>query len=446
MKKTKTLLLFLTLMVLPLSAQVVKFPQKGKIFHYAPHPRGVSFENPGELLDEVKLLPMQCFDFERDSIWKAPRQRKTSSDERGIWLDKLYMVNADVSFAKAGSQQSLYVAFTLDKGNEYQGPVAFTHRGQKPEEWYYPFRFNTNKEIRLEGCANPTDTVVCVAQWRIPELYKGLFRILVEMDKDGKTTVYLADSALVFYNTARTDAAQEMNRLVLCPFDDGRIYELVYYNRHLSDKEKREVLRHGIVKGDWDDEYTIPEPQVIQHHVEIDEAPMGIHWGITQWISVALSILLALLALYIRFFIMKSVPYVFNGSWIILGLAVAGAVIYTYVMPTIHDNQYFYYISIIAGYWLVSYAPDPTGYRQSQKKSYDLSNLPGIVWLIIIVVVGSLAWMFGPAVSYLLPLFTIYMFFKNMWLTYETRQYLKNNYVYEEPDTLADDSVDADCR
>lgn len=447
MKKTKLLLLLLTLLALPLSAQIVKFPQKGKLFHYAPHPRGVSFENPGELLDEVKLLPMQCYDFERDSVWKAPRQRSGGKDERGIWLDNLYMVNADVSFAKAGSQQSLYVAFTLDKGDEYAGPVAFTSRGQKPEEWYYPFRFNTNKEIRLEGRANPTDTAVCVAQWRIPEFYKGLCRILVEMDKkDGKTTVYLPDSALVFYNTARTDAAQELNRLVLCPFKDGRIYELVYYNRHLSDKEKHEVLRHGTVKGDWDNEYTIPEPQVIQHHVEIDEAPMGVHWGISQWISVALSILLALLSLYVRFFPMKGVPYVFNGSWIILGLAVAGAVMYTYVMPTEHDNQYFYYISIIVGYWLVSYVPDPTGFRQSQKKSYDLSNLPGFVWLIIIIVVGSLAWMFGPAVSYLLPLFTIYMFCKNMWLTYETRQFLKNNNVYEEPDTMADDSFDADRR
>ena len=448
MKKTKLLLLLLTLLALPLSAQKVNFPQKGQVFHYAPHPRGVSFENPGELLDDVKLLPMQCYDFERDSIWKAPRQRRGSSDERGIWLDKLYMVNADVSFGKAGSQQSLYVAFTLDEGEDYAGPVAFTHRGQKPEEWYYPFRFNTNKEIRFEGRANPTDTAVCVAQWRIPKLYKGLCRVLVEMDKkDGKTTAHLADTALVYYNTARTDGAQELNRLVLCPFDDGRIYELVYYNRHLSDKEKREVLRHGIVKGDWDDKYTVPEPQVIQHHVEIDEAPMGIHWGITQWISVALSILLALLSLYIRYFVMKGVPYVFNGSWIILGLAVAGAVIYTYIMPTEHDNHYFYYISIIVGYWLVSYAPDPTGYRQSQKKSYDLSNLPGIVWLIIIVVVGTLAWMFGPAVSYLLPLFTIYMFCKNMWLTRETCQYLKYNNVYdEESETMADDSLDADRR
>jgi len=446
MKKIRLLLLFLTIMALPISSQIVKFPPKGQLFHYAPYPRGVSFDNPGELLDDVRLLPMQCYDYERDSIWKAPRQPKKSSDERGIWLNHLFMVNADVSFTKAGSQQTLYVAVTLDKGDDYPGPVAFVRRGEQPSQWYYPFRLNSNREIRLEGRANPADTTVCVAQWRMDRYYKGLCRLLVEMDKkDGKTTVYMADTAIVFYNTARTDAAQEPNRLVLCPYSDGRIYELVYYNRHLTDKEKREVLRHGIAKSDWDDEYTIPEPQVIQHHVEIDEAPMGIHWGITQWISVVLSILLALLSLYLRFFIMKGVPYVFNGSWIILGLAVAGAVIYTYVMPTQHDNQYFYYISIIAGYWLVSYAPDPTGYRQSQKKSYDLSNLPGIVWLIIIFVVGTLAWMLGPAVSYLLPLITIWMFIKNMKTTYKTRNF-KNNNTYEEYETLADDHLDADRR
>ena len=134
-------------MVLPISAQKVNFPQKGKLFHYAPYPRGVSFENPGELLDEVKLLPMQCYDFERDSVWKAPRQPKGTSDERGIQLEHLFMVDADVSFAKAGSKQSLYISFTLDKGDEYPGPVAFMNRGEQPSEWYYPFRFNSNREI-----------------------------------------------------------------------------------------------------------------------------------------------------------------------------------------------------------------------------------------------------------------------------------------------------------
>ena len=235
--KRKVLLTFcLTILSLFMSAQSGGFPQKGKLFHYAPYPRGVSFENPGELLDEVKLLPMQCYDFERDSVWKAPRQRSVSSDERGIWLDHLYMVDADVSFAKAGPKQSLYVAFTVEKGDEYAGPVAFVARGQKPSEWYYPFRFNTNREIRLEGHANPTDTAVCVAQWRIPELFRGLFHVFVEMEKDGKTTVYLADTALVYYNAARTEAAQEPNRLVLCPFKDGRIHELIFYNRLLSDQ------------------------------------------------------------------------------------------------------------------------------------------------------------------------------------------------------------------
>lgn len=445
MKKIRLLLLFLTIMALPISSQIVKFPPKGQLFHYAPHPRGVSFDNPGELLDDVRLLPMQCYDYERDSIWKAPRQPKKSSDERGIWLNHLFMVNADVSFAKSGAQQSLYVAVALDKGDDYPGPVAFVRRGEQPSQWYYPFRLNSNREIRLEGRANPADTTVCVAQWRMDRYYKGLCRLLVEMDKkDGKTTVYMADTAIVFYNTARTDAAQEPNRLVLCPYSDGRIYELVYYNRHLSDKEKSEVLRHGVLFGDNDNNYTLPEPQIIKHNIEIDKSPMGIHWGGSQWISVALSILFALVSLYLRFFVMKGIHYTFNGSTIIIGLAVAGAVIYTYIMPTEHDNQYIYYISIIAGYWLVCYVPDINGYQQSEKKSYDLAKLPGFIWGIIIIVAITLAYMLGPAVSYLLPLFTIWMFCKNMITTYKIRNYLINNRVYEEYETMADDSFDAD--
>ena len=443
MKRNMILTFCLMLMALSVSAQKVSFPQKGKLFHYAPYPRGVSFENPGELLDEVKLLPMQCYDFECDSVWKAPRQKKISSDERGIWLDKLYMVDADVSFAKAGSQQSLYVAFTIDKGDDYPGPVAFVRRGEQPSQWYYPFRYNKNQEIRFEGRANSGDSAVCAAQWRIPELYQELCRVLVEMEKDGKTTVYLADTALVFYNAARTEAAEEPDRLVLCPFSDGRIYELVYYNRFLSDKEKYEVLRHGTPDGDCDNKYTIPIPQMIQNNVEADEAPMGIHWSRGFWIGIMLSILLALISLYVRFSPMKGVPYTFNGSWIIIGLAVAGALFYIYLVPSAQDNKYLYYISIIVGYWLVCYVPDPTGYRQASKKTYDLSKLPGCVWLVIIVVVGSLAYMFGPAVSALLPMITLFMFCKNMWLTFETRQYLKNN-VYEEPENMADDSLDAD--
>lgn len=445
MKKIRLLLLFLTIMALPISSQIVKFPPKGQLFHYAPHPRGVSFDNPGELLDDVRLLPMQCYDYERDSIWKAPRQPKKSSDERGIWLNHLFMVNADVSFAKTGAQQSLYVAVALDKGDDYPGPVAFVRRGEQPSQWYYPFRLNSNREIRLEGRANPADTTVCVAQWRMDRYYKGLCRLLVEMDKkDGKTTVYMADTAIVFYNTARTDAAKEPNRLVLCPYSDGRIYELVYYNRHLSDKEKSEVLRYGVPFGSSsDNNYTLPEPQIIKHNIEIDKSPMGIHWGGSQWISVALSILLALLSLYLRFSVMKGIPYVFNGSKIIIGLAIAGAIVYTYMMPTEHDNQYIYYISIIVGYWLVSYVPDIDGYLQSQKTSFGLTKLPGFLWVVIIAVVVTLGYMLGPAVSYLLPLFTIWMFCKNMIATYKTRNYLKNN-VYEEDETMSDNNFDAD--
>lgn len=431
MLKPRILLLLLLMMALPIIAQKVNFPQKGKLFHYAPYPRGVSFENPGELLDDVSLLPMQCYDFESDSVWKAPRQPKGTNDERGIRLEHLFMVDADVSFSKAGSNQSLYIAFTLDRGDEYPGPVAFTSRGEQPSQWYYPFRFNSNKEIRLEGRATLSDSATCVAQWRIPEFYKDLCRILVEMEKDGKTTVYLADTALVFYNTARTDAAQEPNRLVLCPFKDGRIYELVYYNRFLSEKEKHEVLRHGTPDGDWDNKYTIPEPQVIQNHVEVDKAPMGIHWSRYHWICIVLSILLALISLYVRFSPMNGVPYTFNGSWIIICLAVAGALFHIYLSPDGFDNKYLYYISIIAGYCLVSFIPDPSGYYQSQKTSYDLSKLHGCIWLIVIVVGGSLAYMFGPAISVLLPLITLFMFCKNMWLTREARQYLKNN-NYEE--------------
>ena len=423
--------MLVAMMTLPVSSQIVKFPQKGQLFHYAPYPRGVSFENEGELLDDVKLLPLQCYDYERDSLWKAPRQHKISKSKRGIFLDDLYMVDVDISFAKAGAQQSFYVAFTLDRGNDYPGPVALVRRGEQPDQWYYPFRFNSNREIRLEGRAQPTDTTVCVAQWRMNRFYKDLCRILVEMDqRDGKTTVYMADTALVFYNTARTDAAQEPNRMVLCPFKDGRIHELVYFNRHLTESEKREVLRHGTADGDWDDKYTVPEPQVIQNHVEVDNAALGIHWGRGQWAGIALSILLALLSLYLRFFRMKGVPYTFNGSWIIIILAIAGAVFYTYISKTEHDNQYFYYISIILGYWLVSYAPDPTGFIQSEKKSFDLSKLPGFVWLIVIIVGGSLAYMLGPAVSVVLPVITLWMFCKNMWKTYEANQFLKNN-MYE---------------
>ena len=118
MLKPRILLLLLLMMALPIIAQKVNFPQKGKLFHYAPYPRGVSFENPGELLDDVSLLPMQCYDFESDSVWKAPRQPKGTNDERGIRLEHLFMVNADVSFSKAGSNQSLYIAFTLDRGDE----------------------------------------------------------------------------------------------------------------------------------------------------------------------------------------------------------------------------------------------------------------------------------------------------------------------------------------
>lgn len=413
------------MMALFVSAKSGGFPQKGKLFHYSPYPRGVTFENPGELLDDVRLLPMQCYDFERDSVWKAPRQRKTSSDERGIWLDHLYMVDEDVSFAKAGSKQSLYIAFTIDKGDEYAGPVAFVSRGQHPSEWYYPFRYNTNREIHLEGRAAPTDTAVCVAQWRIPELFHGLCHVLVEMEKDGKTTVYLADTALVFYNNARMEAAQEPNRLVLCPFKDGRIHELVFYNRLLSDQEKHEVLNHGSYLSL--DKYTTPEPQVIQNRIEEDTALMGIHWSRGLWMGIIVSLLLALISLCVRFLLMQGVPYTFNGSWAIIGLAVAGALFYTYVAPTGGDNQHLYYISIIMGYWLVSFVPDPTGYYQDSKEGgINIMKLNGCILAIVLLVIASLAYMFGPAVSALLPVITIYKFCRNMWLTIEARQYLKN--------------------
>ena len=79
------------------------------------------------------------------------------------------------------------------------------------------------------------------------------------------------------------------------------------------------------------------------------------------------------------------------------------------------------------GYWLVSFVPDPTGYYQDSKEGgINIMKLSGCILAIVLLVIASLAYMFGPAVSALLPVITIYKFCKNMWLTIEARQYLKN--------------------
>ena len=421
-------MLGLLCMMLPTASAKESLPQKGMVFHYAPYPRGVDFENPGELLDDVRLLQMLEYDAERDSTWKAARQHKS---EAGFMLEKLYMVDADVSFAKTGGKQTLYVDFELSRGDDYEGPVAFVRRGEEPSKWYYPFRFNKRREIKLDGRAQPGDSAMCHAQWRTHDLYQGMVKVLVEMDKqDGKTTVYLSDTAIVFYNTARTDAERESDRLVICPFSKGRMNELVFWKRHLTEKEKQSLMS----RSTWKKEYVLPTPQTIKNEVT-DQTAASSRWKGYSWVSGGICLLLIILSIALRAWVNLPVPYVFNGSKTVLALAVVGAVAYGYNMVSQKDLEgwgivlmcLYLAITIIA-YVFVSYAPDLYGDLNEKGVGLGFINrLPGVLKFLVYAVVLYLAYIVGQLVIVLMAFFVLWMFIKNTKITWDVWRDLKSN-------------------
>lgn len=433
MLKRNFLLLLSLLFGVTLTAQAdVPLPKKGMVFHYAPYPRGVDFENPGELLDDVKLLHMLQYDWQRDSTWKAARQRH-SSDDTGFRFEQLYMVDTDVSFAKAGAKQTLYLNFNIKSGDDYEGPVAFVRRGDDPSKWYFPFRYNDDREVKIDGKAQPGDSVVCHAELHLVKPYQDLTKILIEMDKqDGKTTIYFADTALVFYNTARTDAEKELNRFVFCPFDKGHMEEVVFWNRHLTEKEKQEVMS----RSTWKDEYTLPEPQVIKTQMTEQESDDK-QWRGHSWVMAAFCVLLAVIALVVRGKANLQVPYTYIGSNTVFMLFVFGTAVYGYNLVRDHDADLMtivwmvvYAIIILLTYMLVSFVPDLYGDLEQKNNSGILAKanmLPGCLKFVIWVIVLWIAYIAGQIMFVILPFFTIYMFVRNLWITKEVIADIKSN-------------------
>ena len=81
-------------------------------------------------------------------MWKAGAQFEwlralielVTGKEHGVWLDSLYMVDKDVSYAKAGDKQTFYIDFDISCNGDYDGPVAFMRRGMPKEECFFSFR------------------------------------------------------------------------------------------------------------------------------------------------------------------------------------------------------------------------------------------------------------------------------------------------------------------
>jgi hypothetical protein len=272
---------------------------------------------------------------------------------------------------------------------------------------------------------------MCHAQWRTHDLYQGMVKVLVEMDKqDGKTTVYLSDTAIVFYNTARTDAERESDRLVICPFSKGRMNELVFWKRHLTEKEKQSLMS----RSTWKKEYVLPTPQTIKNKVT-DQTAASSRWKSYSWVSGGICLLLIILSIALRAWVNLPVPYVFNGSKTVLALAVVGAVAYGYNMVSQKDLEgwgivlmcLYLAITIIA-YVFVSYAPDLYGDLNEKGVGLGFINrLPGVLKFLVYAVVLYLAYIVGQLVIILMAFFVLWMFIKNTKITWDVWRDLKSN-------------------
>ena len=152
-------------------------------------------------------------------------------------------------------------------------------------------------------------------------------------------------------------------------------------------------------------------------------------WLSGTWLWLIASIVMAVIALLMRFYVVKT-RYSFNGNGFLILLAIIGAVAKLWLHPDeeVIEHALFWMATLIVCYILVAFVPDPLG--QVNKNGVTqmfgvLGKLPSLISFIIAVVLLYVAFIAGQAVIWAMPFFTLFKLLGNMMVSFKVMRALK---------------------
>ncbi len=161
-------------------------------------------------------------------------------------------------------------------------------------------------------------------------------------------------------------------------------------------------------------------------------------WLSGVWLWLIVSIVMAVIALAVRFLFVRT-RHTFNGNGLIILLAIIGGVVNVFLTPNREmDYAPIWMITLVVCYVLVAFVPDPLGVKSKDgfltRMVGVLGKLPAFITLIIVIVLLTIAFVAGQAVFWAIPFFTLFKFCGNMIESVKVKIALKRgdyNYVEE---------------
>ena len=153
-------------------------------------------------------------------------------------------------------------------------------------------------------------------------------------------------------------------------------------------------------------------------------------WISGVWLWLLASIAMAVIALLLRFCVVKT-RHSFNGNGFLILLAIIGAVAKMWLHPEEETIEYapLWMATLIVCYILVAFVPDPLGKVRKDGVILMfgfLGKLPALISFIIVVALLAVALVAGQVIIWVIPFFTLFKLLSNIMVSFKVMRALKN--------------------
>jgi hypothetical protein len=153
-------------------------------------------------------------------------------------------------------------------------------------------------------------------------------------------------------------------------------------------------------------------------------------WISGVWLWFLASIAMAVIALLLRFCVVKT-RHSFNGNGFLILLAIIGAVVKMWLHPEEETIEYapLWMATLIVCYILVAFVPDPLGKVRKDGVILMfgfLGKLPALISFIIVVALLAVALVAGQVIIWVIPFFTLFKLLSNIMVSFKVMRALKN--------------------
>ena len=455
----KKLLLLLSILCLTFVTQKAwgddDLPKRGLVMHYSPY---ASAKN-GPYYDVVSRKPLQSYNAATGAMqtYKQKKAGLFGDDDWGFKLDSCLMFDTDLKLSRKNAQMTIMLYVDGENAATTPGPVALMRSGQPDSLWYYPIMVEKNRMIYMEGKPTPEDSAMVKSRWHFDIENGGCSTIFILIDqKTGGHTIYMRDSAAVFYNDRLSQLDEMPDRLLFTQQDNSIIHAFAFWNRLLTVAEIQHYYT-GSLSKEYAAKHQIKTPVPIVGNIDEADGVLMHGWGWRTWgWTIGLVVLIIIWA--VRRIRNIRVHYAFSGSPLIVLAGIFGTYYLQANLSFDIENMWIFNTVNILAYYFVSFRADPTyniknpsgvgsvvGFigntfgmlgeildsiphtmwevtyvnRRTGEKSTTIERQNNLIislfWIIFIIFVIWLFIIFSQIIFYILPLITVFKFIVNFF-------------------------------